>query len=120
MNGFASSGDHTKKLHESVFRYTVTLFAPMRQGLDIVANFMKYQLKPRKMKMPVKYKASNIVKSPKQRMKSTHYYMHTLDNKQLWQEFFGTSNKKNQRKMRNELAMRGFTHQDILERTAER
>ena len=70
--------------------------------------------------MPVKYKASNIVKSPKQKVKTKHYYMHTLDNTQLWNEFFGTSNKKNQRKMRNELAMRGFTHDEILQKTAER
>lgn len=70
--------------------------------------------------MPVKYKASNIVKSPKQKGKTKHYYMHTLDNTQLWNEFFGTSNKKNQRKMRNELAMRGFTHDEILQKTAER
>ena len=72
--------------------------------------------------MPVKYKASNFVKSriAKTRGKTKHYYMHQLDNSQLWNEFFGTSNKKNQRKMRNELAMRGFSHKDILQREAER
>jgi len=72
--------------------------------------------------MPVKYKPSNFVKSAKARLRSktTHYYMHTLDNTQLWNEFFGTSNKKFKQKMRNELAMRGFTHDEILQRTAER
>ena len=72
--------------------------------------------------MPVKYKASQVYKSAIARSRNTdkHYYMHQLDNSQLWNEFFGTSNKKNQRKMRNELAMRGFSHEDILQREAER
>ena len=68
--------------------------------------------------MPVKYRASTVNKSPRNKTPNKHYYMHQLDNKQLWAEFFGTSNKKNKHKMRNELQKRGFTHQDILERTA--
>jgi SOS response regulatory protein OraA/RecX len=46
--------------------------------------------------------------------------MHQLDNTQLWNEFFSTSNKKSKRKMRNELAMRGFSQEAIAEREAAR
>jgi len=72
--------------------------------------------------MPVKYKPSNFVKSAKaqQRSKTQHYYMHQLDNTQLWNEFFSTRNKKFKRKMRNELAMRGFSQEAIAEREAAR
>jgi hypothetical protein len=72
--------------------------------------------------MPVKYKPSNFVKSTKaqQRSKTTHYYMHQLDNTQLWKEFFSTSNKKFKRKMRNELYMRGYRLEDFTQRQAER
>lgn len=68
--------------------------------------------------MPVKYKPSNFVKSAKaqQRSKTQHYYMHTLDNTQLWKEFFSTNNKRYKRKMRNELCMRGFVPTDFVER----
>ena len=72
--------------------------------------------------MPVKYKPSNFVKSVKaqQRSKTQHYYMHQLDNTQLWKEFFSTNNKKFKRKMRNELAMRGFSQEAIAEREVAR
>ena len=72
--------------------------------------------------MPVKYKASNFVKSLKsqQRSKTQHYYMHTLDNTQLWKEFFSTNNKRYKRKMRNELCMRGFSQEAIAERESSR
>lgn len=72
--------------------------------------------------MPVKYKPSNFVKSAKARLrnKTTHYYMHTLDNTQLWDEFFSTNNKRYKRKMRNELCQRGFVHADFVEREAAR
>ena len=72
--------------------------------------------------MPVKYKPSNFVKSriAKTRGKTKHFYMHQLDNAQLWKEFFSTSNKKLKQKMRNELSMRGFSHEDLLQREAER
>lgn len=72
--------------------------------------------------MPVKYKPSNFVKSAKaqQRSKTQHYYMYQLDNNQLWEEFFSTRNKKSKRKMRNELAMRGFSQEAIAEREASR
>lgn len=72
--------------------------------------------------MPVKYKASQVYKSALQRARNTnkHYYMHQLDNTQLWNEFFSTSNKKQKRKMRNELAMRGFSQEAIAEREASR
>ena len=72
--------------------------------------------------MPVKYKPSNFVKSAKAKMRSktTHYYMHQLDNTQLWKEFFSTSNKKFKQKMRNELYMRGYRLDDFVQREAER
>ena len=72
--------------------------------------------------MPVKYKASQVYKSALQRARNTnkHYYMHQLDNTQLWNEFFSTSNKKQKRKMRNELCQRGFVQQDFVERADER
>lgn len=70
--------------------------------------------------MPVKYKPSNFVKSAKAKGKTTHYYMHQLDNTQLWKEFFSTSNKKYKQKMRNELYMRGFRLDDFVQREAER
>jgi hypothetical protein len=69
--------------------------------------------------MPVKYKPSNFVKSriAKTRGKTKHFYMHQLDNTQLWKEFFSTSIK---RKMRNELYMRGYRLEDFTQRQAER
>ena len=72
--------------------------------------------------MPVKYKPSNFVKSriARRRGKTKHFYMHTLDNTQLWKEFFSTSNKKLKQKMRNELYMRGFRLNDFVQREAER
>ena len=72
--------------------------------------------------MPVKYKPSNFVKSAKARTRSktTHYYMHQLDNTQLWKEFFSTNSKKYKQKMRNELYMRGFRLDDFVQREAER
>jgi hypothetical protein len=72
--------------------------------------------------MPVKYKPSNFVKSriAKTRGKTKHFYMHQLDNTQLWKEFFSTSNKKIKRKMRNELYMRGYRLEDFTQRQAER
>lgn len=72
--------------------------------------------------MPVKYKPSNFVKSAKARArgKTTHYYMHQLDNTQLWKEFFSTNNKRYKHKMRNELWQRGFRHEDFVQREAER
>ena len=72
--------------------------------------------------MPVKYKASQVYKSAIARSRNTdkHYYMHQLDNTQLWNEFFSTSNKKFKRKMRNELAMRCFSQEAIAEREAAR
>ena len=72
--------------------------------------------------MPVKYKPSQVYKSAIARSRNTdkHYYMPTLDNTQLWNEFFSTNNKKYKRKMRNELCQRGFVHADFLEREANR
>lgn len=72
--------------------------------------------------MPVKYKPSNFVKSAKARLrgKTKHFYMHQLDNTQLWKEFFSTSNKKFKQKMRNELYMRGYRLEDFVRREAER
>ena len=72
--------------------------------------------------MPVKYKPSNFVKSTKARLrgKTKHFYMHQLDNTQLWKEFFSTSNKKFKQKMRNELYMRGYRLEDFVQREAER
>ena len=46
--------------------------------------------------------------------------MHTLDNTQLWKEFFSTNNKRYKRKMRNELCMRGFSQEAIAERESSR
>ena len=72
--------------------------------------------------MPVKYKPSNFVKSriARTRGKTKHFYMHQLDNAQLWKEFFSTSNKKLKQKMHNELAMRGFSREAIVERESLR
>lgn len=72
--------------------------------------------------MPVKYKPSNFVKSriARTRGKTKHFYMHQLDNTQLWKEFFSTSNKKFKQKMRNELYMRGYRLEDFVQREAER
>ena len=72
--------------------------------------------------MPVKYKQSQVYKSVVARSRNTdkHYYMHQLDNTQLWNEFFSTSNKRQKRKMRNELAMRGFSQEAIAERESNR
>lgn len=72
--------------------------------------------------MPVKYKPSNFVKSriARTKGKTKHFYMHQLDNTQLWKEFFSTSNKKFKQKMRNELYMRGYRLEDFVQREAER
>ena len=72
--------------------------------------------------MPTKYKPSNFVKSAKgrTRSKTTHYYMHQLDNTQLWKEFFSTNNKRYKRKMRNELCQRGFRQEDFIEQESGR
>lgn len=54
------------------------------------------------------------------RSKTTHYYMHQLDNTQLWKEFFSTNNKRYKRKMRNELWQRGFRQEDFIEQESGR
>lgn len=68
--------------------------------------------------MPVKYKKSTISKSKKSRTVTKHYYMHQLDNPQLWSEYEGCREPKQKRKMRNELYSRGFRREDFLAREA--
>lgn len=68
--------------------------------------------------MPVKYKASQVYKSALQRARNTdkHYYMHQLDNTQLWSEYEGCRTPKLKQKMRNELYKRGFRREDFVAR----
>jgi hypothetical protein len=70
--------------------------------------------------MPTKYKPSSVSKSRLKRAPTQHYYMHMLDNTQLWNEFFTTNNKRYKHKMRNELYSRGFRHEDFVQRSADR
>jgi len=66
--------------------------------------------------MPIKYKRSNVSKSRKAKTPTKHYYMHQLDNTQLWAEFDACREPKYQNKMRNELYKRGFRHEDFVAR----
>lgn len=68
--------------------------------------------------MPVKYKRSNVSKSRKARTPTQHFYMHQLDNTQLWSEFDACRELKTKAKMRNELYKRGYRIEDFREREA--
>ena len=64
--------------------------------------------------MPMKYKRSNWSKSRLKTFGTTqHFYMHQLDNAQLWKEFDSCNEKKYKNKMRTELYKRGFKLEDF-------
>lgn len=66
--------------------------------------------------MPIKYKRSNVAKSRLKKTNTQHFYMHQLDNAQLWKEFDSCNEKKYKNKMRTELYKRGFKLEDFAER----
>lgn len=66
--------------------------------------------------MPMKYKRSNWSKSRLKKGTTQHFYMHQLDNAQLWKEFDSCNEKKYKSKMRTELYKRGFKLEDFAER----
>lgn len=69
--------------------------------------------------MPIKYKRSNVAKSRLKKTKTQHFYMHQLDNTQLWKEFDSCNEKKYKSKMRTELYKRGFRLEDFVQRASE-
>lgn len=69
--------------------------------------------------MPIKYKEDTIVKDRKTgKVTTQRFFVKSLSTESLWEEFDKCRTPKVKVKFRNELVKRGFSNQDILQRSA--